>query len=278
MHHLQRAAHSLATVFVLGVTGTLWYKMVAEGDAPWTSWRRSFEIFDLYLDLYVFLLANVIALPATLLCLWRWAQVWGWAAPGPGVRWAANLFAGMVVAAMAIVALRFDAVALLRGGAVDTRPTPPSDAQLAYPDLPLPPESDTWILQALDGTQVDLKDLRGKPVFLNIWATWCGFCILEFPNIQRLHADFKDFVHFVLVTDEDPETVQAWMAADGAEHRLPFFTTPVEFPARFRPRGYPTTFILAPDGRTAFQHSGFVAWDGPKTRDFLQRLAAGTTP
>lgn len=269
-----RAAQAVFTLLVLGVTGTLWYKMVAEGDAPWTSWSRSFDIFDLYLDLYVFLLANVIALPATVICLWRSAEVWGLARPRPGIRWGANLLAGMVFAAILVVALRFDALSLLRGQGADTRPTPPSDARLDYPELPLAQEESDWTFHRMDGTPVALSSLRGKPVFLNIWATWCGFCIYEFPNIQRLYEDFKDEVHFVLVSDEDPDLVTRWAKGDGAEFALPFCTTPDGFPAKFSPRGYPTTYILAPDGRVAFQHSGFVAWDGENTRDFLKRLAA----
>ena len=42
------------------------------------------------------------------------------------------------------------------------------------------------------GTNLTLSDLRGKPVFLNFWATWCGPCLFEMPLIQRVHDRFGD--------------------------------------------------------------------------------------
>lgn len=41
-------------------------------------------------------------------------------------------------------------------------------------------------LQTLDGDEILLSDLRGRPVFINFWATWCFFCITEMPAIQKL--------------------------------------------------------------------------------------------
>lgn len=45
---------------------------------------------------------------------------------------------------------------------------------------------------AVDGTQVDLKQLRGKVVLIDFWATWCGPCIAELPNVKQVYADYHD--------------------------------------------------------------------------------------
>ncbi len=43
---------------------------------------------------------------------------------------------------------------------------------------------------AVDGRKVDLKDYRGKVVLIDFWATWCGPCIAELPNIKKVYADY----------------------------------------------------------------------------------------
>lgn len=43
---------------------------------------------------------------------------------------------------------------------------------------------------AVDGRSVDLKDLRGKVVLIDFWATWCGPCIAELPNVKKVYADY----------------------------------------------------------------------------------------
>lgn len=158
-------------------------------------------------------------------------------------------------------------------------PTPPSDEDLNYPELPLKPFNPYgWSIYDMDGNEAPMARFEDKVVFLNFWATWCGFCIFEFPNIQNLYTALKDDpdIVFVLVSPEEPETVHKWVKEQ--DYTLPFYTIPREnLPSEFALSGLPTTFILAPDGRIAFRHSGFVAWDGEKTRGFLQELARTRT-
>lgn len=269
----------LFAVFFTGVLALLWFKMITDGDDAWFGWRRSFSLAGMFFSMYVFLLANVFAIPVAVVCSWSAMQRLGWLPYRAGVRFAANLLTSMSVTCLLIVGAYFNAWDLFSTGSVDSRPKPPSDASLEYPELPLPPpEAFAWTVTGMDGSTVDLAALKGKTVFLNIWATWCGFCILEFPNLERLREAFKDDpnVVFLFVTDEPAETVRAWQAGDGKEFTLPFYTTE-KFPSRFTPRGYPTTYMIAPDGQVAFSHSGFVAWDGDTTKDFLRRLSS-TTP
>ena len=54
--------------------------------------------------------------------------------------------------------------------------------------------------------------------------------------------------------------------------KLPLYRTDAIARA-YQPNGWPTTFFISPGGQTVFQHSGFAAWDGEKTKDFLTRLA-----
>ncbi|PRS83710.1 MULTISPECIES: thiol-disulfide oxidoreductase ResA [unclassified Bacillus (in: firmicutes)] len=49
-----------------------------------------------------------------------------------------------------------------------------------------------FVLQSVDGEQIELKDLKGKGIFLNFWGTWCGPCKQEFPYMSNQYEVFKN--------------------------------------------------------------------------------------
>ncbi len=158
--------------------------------------------------------------------------------------------------------------------AVRPLPQPPSDSDMDYPVLPLV-HHDTlaWSVFDLEGKEVPVSLFRGKTLFVNLFATWCGYCKAEFPNVQKLvdaMKDNKDIV-FLMVTTEKAEVVKSWASEKG--YTGPFYTANNGFTPDFKPDGFPTKVIVAPDGRIAFKHSGFAAWDGARTQKFLTDLA-----
>lgn len=71
------------------------------------------------------------------------------------------------------------------------------------------------------GRGKELTDFRGKVVFLNFWATWCGDCARELGSIHSLETKQRDApVEFVLVSDEDPAKIRGFL------ERLPFSMSP----------------------------------------------------
>lgn len=49
-----------------------------------------------------------------------------------------------------------------------------------------------FTLTDLDGNNVSLTDFKGKNIYLNFWASWCGPCKLEMPDIEKIHQEYKD--------------------------------------------------------------------------------------
>ena len=67
-------------------------------------------------------------------------------------------------------------------------------------------------LPAIDGKTVSLSDLRGKPVLLNFWATWCRPCRSEMPLLSRLYATHKDQIEVVAIDKQEPaDDVQSFV-------------------------------------------------------------------
>jgi thiol-disulfide isomerase/thioredoxin len=148
---------------------------------------------------------------------------------------------------------------------------PPS---LVRSDAPRPAEF-RWTLEDLAGKQVDFARFKGRPILLNLWATWCGPCLEEMPSISRLAAspELKDRnVAFVCVsTDESADTLRQFMTNKSWNMTILRATS---IPPVFQTEGIPTTFLITPGGRVAAAEIGAAQWDDPSVIAFLQRLAS----
>ena len=128
-----------------------------------------------------------------------------------------------------------------------------------------------WKFQSLDGQETSLSEFEGKVLFVNLWATWCGPCVVEMPGIQRLYEQFpQEDVAFLLVSDEPPDVVEEFVREKGWE--LPLYVSDDAKPSAFETRGIPATFILDRTGRIVFRHVGSARWDDESSVRFLTEL------
>ena len=65
----------------------------------------------------------------------------------------------------------------------------------------------------LEGQEIRLSDLRGRPVLVNFWAVWCGFCRIELPEMQEVYQEHRDdgFVILAIDVQEEPAQVKAFV-------------------------------------------------------------------
>ena len=147
---------------------------------------------------------------------------------------------------------------------------------LAAPQLEVGPgvtKADfSWAFEDLNGRPATFDRFRGRAVFLNIWATWCGPCLTELPSIVNLAADprLKDVAFVAMSVDESPETLRRFVA----ERKL---TLPVyratSLADAFQTAGIPATFVIAPDGTIVGSLVGSARWDTPENVELLESLA-----
>ena len=130
-------------------------------------------------------------------------------------------------------------------------------------------------LKDLSGDSVSMADLRGKVVFLNIWATWCAPCREEMPSMEKLYERLHDNKGFVmLAVSQDTgsrDDVVAYVKKHG--YHFDVLLDPKNAVAEaYKVSGVPETFIIDREGRIVAHHSGAFDWSQPGIRDALEEL------
>jgi len=134
---------------------------------------------------------------------------------------------------------------------------------LALPALAAPGIGDKapdFKLKTLNGDkEISLADLRGKVVYLDFWASWCGPCRRSFPEVKKLHQEYKDKGMEVLAIslDRSPEPAIKFMAEQMAGFESLFDMNGGVANGLFGVRSIPTTVIIGPDGTIAYSMIGF---------------------
>jgi len=130
-------------------------------------------------------------------------------------------------------------------------------------------------LEKLDGTTLSLESLRGKVVFLNIWATWCEPCREEMPSMQTLYDDFKgnkDFVMLAVSQDVKGRAAVAPYVAKNGYHFTILLDPENTIGETYDVSGVPETFIIDRKGQIVAHHMGAFDWSRPDVKDALQQL------
>jgi len=125
------------------------------------------------------------------------------------------------------------------------------------PGVPAPPVENA---RRLDGKLATLKLAQGRPLVINIWATWCTPCLHELPALARSARKYGQRVGFVALATESPREDVLRMAK---QLDLPFDVAEInDATARaWRATALPSTYIVDPSGRIAWSIHGMINED-----------------
>jgi thiol-disulfide isomerase/thioredoxin len=120
----------------------------------------------------------------------------------------------------------------------------------------------------LDGKPVALSDFKGKPVFLNFWATWCGPCVSEMASIEKASQQFKDDIVFLAVSNESPALIKSYLKKN--KFSFNFAHLDVSYLDVYVV-ALPTTLLIDATGEVVEEEEGFRNWASPAS---LAKLSA----
>ncbi|MFY7836905.1 MAG: TlpA family protein disulfide reductase [Novosphingobium sp.] len=121
------------------------------------------------------------------------------------------------------------------------------------------------------GKTLKLTDLKGTPVLVNLWATWCGPCVLEMPMLDKLAADNAGHLRVLTVSqDIDGAAKVAPFYAERKFAQLEPWLDPENNLGFFYETGMlPTTVLYDKDGKEVWRMIGAHDWSGPRTTAML---------
>jgi thiol-disulfide isomerase/thioredoxin len=128
----------------------------------------------------------------------------------------------------------------------------------------------TFTVQDVNGNIINMQDLKGKKVFVNLWASWCPPCRREMPSIEKLASSVDSSkVRFVMLSlDDNFDKARAFVKQQKLS--LPIYYPAGNLPGLFNVNSIPTTFIFDESGKLAKRIDGGDDYDSQSYRELLQ--------
>ena len=137
------------------------------------------------------------------------------------------------------------------------------------PGLPAP----DFALPRLGGGEISLRELRGKVVLVNFWASWCAPCEQEMPAMEHLHAKLaaRGFELVAISVDDDASAVARFRERLGLS--FPIALDPQKrISGRYQSFRYPESFLIDREGVLIARYIGERDWDAPEYVARVERL------
>ena len=111
----------------------------------------------------------------------------------------------------------------------------------------------------LDGGAIELASLHGKVTLINFWATWCGPCRAEIPDLVALQNKYRDQLQVIGISEDEvsSDLVRRFAADQGVNYPIVMLTPELE-KVFSGVRALPTTFLLDREGRLVQKHVGML--------------------
>lgn len=124
------------------------------------------------------------------------------------------------------------------------------------------------------GKILDAKELKGKVIFMNIWATWCAPCVAEMPNINKLYSNVGENPNIIFLMISHDKTMKKavdWIEKKGFD--FPIYQLASPLPDVYETGVVPSTFVISPEGKVVVQKTGMANYNARRFRKFITKLA-----
>jgi thiol-disulfide isomerase/thioredoxin len=162
-------------------------------------------------------------------------------------------------------------------GGCHKQAAPAPQAQAVQPPAPVeapagPDLSDkgkaipTVEIRNADGQPAKLSDLKGKPLLVNLWATWCVPCIKELPTLDALAAREAGKLQVVVVNEdlEGARVVTPFLQKRPLKTLKPWMDTNNALMIPLKASSLPTTVLYSADGKQVWRIARDMDWSGPE--------------
>jgi peroxiredoxin len=155
-------------------------------------------------------------------------------------------------------------------------PAPAPAVAAAPPELAdLPPAVSVAPLKDATGASFKLADFFGKVMVINLWATWCGPCRREIPELVKLHKEFHSRgVEIIGLSTENPDAsadkVRKFIQDFQIDYRIGWAPVEVGVPLMQGHESIPQIFVISRDGRILKHFRGFSASYAPQLKQTLE--------
>lgn len=112
-----------------------------------------------------------------------------------------------------------------------------------------------------EGNEFMLSDFDGKPVILNFWATWCGYCVQEMPDFEEAFKKYGDEIQFLMVNTDDGIAKGEKFIEDKGYSFPTCYDLEYRAAVTYGISGIPRTIAIDKDGNIKYNRSGMLTAD-----------------
>jgi len=125
-------------------------------------------------------------------------------------------------------------------------------------------------MQGLSGPSRKLSEFRGKPLIINVWASWCGPCRQEMGSLERLSRRHggKNFTVIGISTDDYPDAARGFLQKAGTTFSH-FIDSRLLLENMLGADRLPLTLLIDAQGRVLGKYYGAKEWDSPEALDVI---------
>jgi len=129
-----------------------------------------------------------------------------------------------------------------------------------------------------DGQPVRLADFRGHPLLVNMWATWCGPCVIELPSLDALAGQAHPNGLKVIAVSQDTgshDQVTGFLAQHNVRNLAAYQDNEMQAMTSLHLDTLPTTILYDADGKEVWRMTGRAEWDSARVATLLREADAG---